>query len=312
MIVYDSKRWNGLFKTLVKTFARSYNAKKLARFLAGALVYSSVITSLNMYVLKGEYKIDPLFFTIIGVILSLFLVFRINTSYDRWWEGSKTWHKIIADCRSLAMSFDGLIPESDNKRRNFFVKSLANFALALQGHLRDNIDKDKLIFVNRSYTETIDKAEHIPNTVLNMMFREIHTMEKDQTISDRDKTQLKSQLSSLVDQLTICERIQKTPIPFSHSTFIKIFAVIYIGMLPFGLVNAFGWLTIPAVVIMSFAMFGVEIISEEIENPFGTDANDLPTSHMADIIRENVYEILKVKEDFTLSKKKRQEAEVVL
>jgi putative membrane protein len=263
-------------------------------------------------VLKGEYKIDTIFFTIIGVILSLFLVFRINTAYDRWWEGSCAWHSLLADSRAIAMSLDSLLDDSDTKRRNFFVKSLSNFALALRGHLRDEIDRDNLIFINRTYAETIDKAEHIPNTILTLMYREVHAMEKAQIITDRDKTQLKDALKELVGILSSCERIHRTPIPFSHSTFIKIFAMLYIMMLPFGLVQAFGWLTVPAVLVMSFAMFGVEVISEEVEHPFGTDANDLPTGVMADTIRENVYEILKVKIDFALVKRTRNEADVLL
>ena len=312
MIVYDSKKWNSLFSTIAKTFRQSYNVKKLGYFLLFAGVYSSIITFLNEHVFHGEYRIDTIFFTIIGVILSLFLVFRINTAYDRWWEGSGAWHGLLADCRSLAMSLDGLLKDDDTKRRNFFVKSLANFAIALRGHLRDKIEQDALIFVNRTYMETIERSEHIPNTIISLMYREVHEMERAQIISDRDKTQLKDHLRCLVNTLTSCERIHNTPIPFSHSTFIKIFAILYILMLPFGLVQAFGWLTVPAVVVMAFAMFGVEVISEEIEHPFGTDANDLPTGLMADTIRENVYHILKVKIDFTVMKKNRSEADVLL
>ena len=47
--------------------------------------------------------------------------------------------------------------------------------------------------------------------------------------------------------------------------------------------------------IMSFAMLGIEIISEEIEDPFGMEANNLPTGAMSDAIRESVYEILHLK-----------------
>lgn len=312
MIVYDSKKWYKLFGTLAKTFKQSYNVKKLLRFLIFTALYSTFITSVNLFILKGQYQIDTIFFTIIGVILSLFLVFRINTAYDRWWEGSKTWHKLLSDSRTLAMSLDSLLPEDDTKRRNFFVKSIANFSLALQGHLRDNILKDNLIFVNRAYTDTIDKSQHIPNTIVTLMYREVQTMEKIQVISDRDKTQLKDHLRGFIEIMTTCERIHKTPIPFSHSTFIKLFAITYIMMLPFGLVQVFGWLTVPAVCVMAFAMFGVEIISEEIEHPFGTDANDLPTGMMTDTIRENVYEILRVKLDFKLQNRTRKEADVLL
>ncbi len=276
------------------------------------LLYSSVITYMNINYWGEYFQINTVFFTIIGVILSLFLVFRINTAYERWWEGSISWHNLLSDARTLAISLDGLLDDEDTKRRNFFVKSISNFAISLQGHLRDEDIQDKFIFVNKSYMETIEKSEHIPDTIISLMSREIHAMAKNEIITDRDKTQLKDLLSSIIGMMTTCERIHRTPIPFSHSTFIKIFTVMYIFMLPFGLIHEFSWLTIPAVFVMAFAMFGVEIISEEIEHPFGTDVNDLPTSMMADIIRENVYEILRVKLDFELKTKKRVESEVLL
>ena len=312
MIVYDSKKWYSLFSTLAKTFSKTYNAKKLLLFLSLTGLYTGAITYFNMAFFHGEYALDTSFFTIIGVVLSLFLVFRINTAYERWWEGSITWHNLLSSSRSLAMSLDGLLPDEDKKRRNFFVKSISNFAIALQGHLRDEDMTDHFIFVNHSYNNTIEKADHIPNTIMNLMYREVHAMGKIEIITDRDKTQLKDHMKNMVNLLTICERIHRTPIPFSHSTFIKVFVMLYIMILPFGLVTSFEWLTIPLVLIMSFAMFGVEIISEEIEHPFGTDVNDLPTKSMTDTIRENVYEILKVKLDYELVKRKTKEADVLL
>lgn len=312
MIVYDSKKWHSLFTTLFKTMRSAYNVKKLALFMFLTILYTIVTTYINITYLEGYFEIDTIFFTIIGVILSLFLVFRINTSYDRWWEGSITWHKLLSDSRTLAMSIDGLIPDDDTKRRNFFVKSITNYSIALQGHLRDENVTDKLIFINKAYSDTIEKSEHVPNTVMNLIYREIHSMGSAEIITDRDKTQLKDHLRDMSDLMSVCERIHKTPIPFSHSTFIKIFAILYITVLPFGLVHFFHWLTVPAVCLMAFAMFGVEIISEEIEHPFGTDANDLPTGMMTDLIRENVYEILKVKLDYKLVKKDRKEADVLL
>ena len=312
MIVYDSKKWYSLGPTMMKTFGRAYNVQKISLFMGLTLIYSMASTYVIRHYLTGYFTIDTVFFTIIGVILSLFLVFRINTAYDRWWEGSITWHKLLADSRSLAMSLDGLLKAEDSKRRNFFVKSLANYAISLQSHLRGEDPNDHLIFVNRAYNETIEKSQHVPNTILNAIYNEIHAMGAAEIITDRDKTQLKDHLRDLVDLMTTCERIMNTPIPFSHSTFIKIFAVIYIFALPFGLVQSFGWMAVPAVLLMAFAMFGVEIISEEIEHPFGTDANDLPTGYMSDTIRENVYEILKVQLDFELRDRTRKEADVLL
>ena len=310
MIIYDSKGWNQLFLTILKTFKESYNLQLLVRFMIYVLLYATVITALNIHFLEGAFTIDTVFFSLVGVILSLFLVFRLNSAYDRWWEGRKQWGKLVNDCRTLALNLNSLIPLAERRRRKFFVKNIANFCLALQWHLRDDVQYGKFIYVNTAYTDDVEKAKHVPNQITAFMFNEVETMYKEGGINDFDKNRLNTLLQGLIDVLGACERIKKTPIPFSHSTFIKIFTIIYLFILPFGLVEVFQYLTIPAVGVMGFAMLGIEIISEEIENPFGLDANDLPTGQMSDGIRENVYEILQVKSSF-IAEMNNKEADVV-
>ena len=298
MIVYDSKKWGRLFSLIINTFKESYNLRQLLRFVIIVMLYASAVTTLKLHVWEADITIDTIFFSLMGVVLSLFLVFRLNTAYDRWWEGRKLWGKLVNDSRSLSLNLNSLIPVDDKKRRKFFVANISNFAMALQWHLRDQMKTGNLIYVNRACTEDVEKAKHVPNQIASFLYGETEAMSREGVISDFDKDRLKDILQGLIDVLGGCERIKKTPIPFSHSTFIKIFTIIYIIVLPFGLINVFHYLTIPAVTIMGFAMLGIEVISEEIENPFGLEANNLPTGSISDTIRENVYEILHVKSNF--------------
>ncbi len=298
MIVYNSKKWGSLFKVLLKTFKDSYNMRQLFKFVVFTAIYAVVVTFINIKLMPNKIAIDTVFFSLLGVILSLFLVFRLNSAYDRWWEGRKQWGKLVNDCRTLSLNLNSLIPADEKKRRRFFVKSIANFCTCLQWHLREGVQYGNFIHINSKITEDIERAAHVPNEIASHMFNEVENMHKQGLMNDMDKFQLKEVLQGLIDVLGACERIKNTPIPFSHSTFIKLFTVIYILVLPFGLIDMFHWLTIPAVIIMGFAMFGIEVISDEIENPFGLDANDLPTGRLADVIRENVYEILQVKSTF--------------
>jgi ion channel-forming bestrophin family protein len=312
MIIYDSKKWGSLFRTIVKTFKTSYNLQSLMKFLVFITCYVSLVTYLTItYLQDDSYKIEPVFFSLLGVILSLFLVFRLNSAYDRWWEGRKMWGKLVNDARTLALNLDSIIPPEDRKRRKFFVINIANFCIALQWHLRDNIDLGRMIYLNRIYTEDLEKVKHVPNKIVAFMYNELENMQKENQLDSFDKLNIKTVLQGFTDLQGACERIKNTPIPFSHSTFIKIFIMIYIFILPFGLVHSFGYLAIPAVVIMAFAMVGIELISEEIENPFGLEANSLPTGHLSDVIRENVYEILHVKSNFVMDNRSKIEAEVL-
>lgn len=298
MIVYDSRKWSDFIKIVFYSFWKSYNMKQLAKFILIVGVYSTIVTLAEIHYLEGAHGIDTVFFSLVGVILGLFLVFRLNSAYDRWWEGRKQWGKLVNDSRTLALNLDTLIPPDDKKRRRFFVKNISNFALALQWHLRNDIQHGKFIYINSRYSEDMESAKHVPNKIASYMMHELRNMETEGTINEFDKNRMANLIQGFIDVLGACERIKKTPIPFSHSTFIRLFTIIYIAILPFGLVEVFHYLTIPATIVMGFAMLGIEVISEEIEDPFGLDQNCLPTGAISDGIRESVYEILNVKSFF--------------
>lgn len=311
MIIYDSKNWGTLLSQLSTTFAKSYYLKQLAKFMAILTLYASGVTILCVAYLEDYLVIDSIFFSLIGVILSLFLVFRLNSSYDRWWEGRKLWGKLINDCRTLAHNLNAHLPENDKKRRRFFVRNITNFTLSLQWHLRDMDKTDDLIFINSRWLEDVENADHRPNTICSFMYLEIEIMYKEGVITDFDKDRLMDNLQGLTDVLGGCERIKKTPIPFSHSSFIKMFTSLYLLILPFGLVDVFQYLTIPAVMIMGFALLGIEVISAEIENPFCMEANALPLTSMTDGIRDSVHEILHVKSTFVKPPAVKEKVEIL-
>lgn len=295
MILYNSSKWNlSFFKTLLKSYTYSGNMRLLTGLIFLSFLYSSIVTVLHLHYFKDAFHMDTVFFSLTGVILSLFLVFRLNSGYKRWWQGREAWGKLINDARTFALHLDTIIDQTDKKTRYFFSRHVSNFCISLTWHLRDDMKPVKYILENEETKENIAKFKHQPNHIVSYLFQKNEDIHRSGKMSDFDKLQSKELIQGFIDVLGICERIKKTPIPFSHSAFIKVFILIYISILPFGLINAFEYLTIPAVMVMSFAMLGIEIISEEIENPFGLDANDLPTGALADTIRRDVFEILRV------------------
>ncbi len=311
MIVYDSKKWIWFFVTILKTFRRSYNLRQMLRLIMYSAIYTTVVTFLSIHYINHIYHIDTVFFSLIGVILSLFLVFRMNTSYDRWWQGRQAWGKLVNESRTLALHINTQIPESDARRRKFFVQNISNFCMSLAWHLRDDIDRAEFRYDDEEYNTYTRKARHIPNRIASYLFNEVELMYREKLVNDFEKLELKRLLHEFIDVLGICERIKKSPIPFSHSTFIKMFIITYLLILPFGLVDEFQYLTIPCTIVMSFAMIGIEVVSEEIENPFGLDANDLPTEQLSMTITENVGEILNQPIDYDTDFFARKEADIV-
>jgi putative membrane protein len=125
-----------------------------------------------------------------------------------------------------------------------------------------------------------------------MIFGRMHAMYRAGVFTDADIMNLKQQHQVLTDVMGACERIRKTPIPFSYAVYIKLFISVYGLMLPFGLYLDFSFYTIPLSMFIFFTMIGVELMAQEIEDPFGLDCNDLSTGSIAKTIKDNVCETL--------------------
>src|SRR5260221_2938451 len=89
-----------------------------------------------------------------------------------------------------------------------------------------------------------------------------------------------------------CARIQKSPISLSYRWFIRQTIAIYLLTLPWGLMRSFGWWTVPAVAMLGYFMIGVEVIAEQIEDPFGESEDDLMLEDLCETISKSVGDIM--------------------
>jgi putative membrane protein len=138
----------------------------------------------------------------------------------------------------------------------------------------------------------INHQKHKPNQVALMLFQKINDLHHSGKISGEQLIILNSEIQSFTDVCGACERIKNTPIPYSYSAFIKKFIFFYVMTLPFGYVFSLGYYVVPVVVFIFYVLASLELIAEEIEDPFGGDANDLPTGKIASNIKKHVEEIL--------------------
>ena len=302
MINYDSKTW----WEPIKHFNASYVIRKTARMclkmglFAGGIAFADYYFTTNPDVLPFDHQlmgIEPATFSLLGLFLSLLLVFRTNSAYDRWWEGRKQWGALINHTRGLAVLFNGMLAKADHINRKFFARSISAYVIALSDHLR-NINSHELIpAYSDEPMDSIKKNKHVPNKIVNDMYERIESLYKDGFIDGFQLGLLKPETQSFLDIQGACERIKATPIPFAHNFFIKLFIIVYCGLLPFVLVPRIGFFAIPLTMFASYALIGIEFISVEIEEPFGLDCNDLPTTSLAHKIENNVHEILDVEMD---------------
>lgn len=282
MIEYDPNR-NWLRD--IRHLGASWTLKRLTRatLYTGlyTVVMSAVIIRLN---LEGHRAISGTF-SLLGVILSIILVFRTNSAYDRWWEGRKLWGTLVNHSRNLAIQLDALLPHDDHEARASFAHLIAAFATALSGHLRGQVDPSVVAGIKDEHDAPLS---HVPAHVARVIVGRITALRHSGVLDGFDILATKPHTQALLDVAGGCERIRKTPIPFSYSIFIKLFILAYAAILPIGLVPEYGYLAVPLVMLIVFALLGLELMAAEIEDPFGLDCNDLPTGAIADVIRVDV------------------------
>lgn len=293
MIYYKTNdNWFGDLRHLAKSWTMIRIVRSVLLIGAYAAVVCVTIEWLNL----GRYvDLNTSVFSLLGVILSILLVFRTNSAYDRWWEARKQWGALVNNTRNLAIYVHSMFPQENTAVRRLMGKHISNFCLALVEHLRDGTQLDQLIYLTDEDREEYAAKAHVPNHIALQIFQRLSEAHRNGEINEGDYINIKAQHQSLLDILGACERIKKTPIPFSYAVYLKIFITAYAVLLPFALVNAFHMMSIPLSMFIFFALLGVELLGEEIEDPFGLDCNDLPTGDMAHTIKGNVFEILEAR-----------------
>jgi putative membrane protein len=287
MISYNTKDWF----TFIFRFHKADTFRTLFPIMLAIGFYSGVIGYLEVEYWKLSEKSYVRNITVmhgmLGFVISLLLVFRTNTAYDRWWEGRKLWGSLVNNSRNLALKLAVIL--EDEKDRQFFRKMISSYASILHKHLSD-IETSQQLFENLDLT--IDHHKHRPNQVAKMIFQKINDLYESKKISGDQLIIINSEIQSFTDICGACERIKNTPIPYSYSAFIKKFIFFYVMTLPFGYSFSLGYYVAPVVVFIFYVLASLELIAEEIEDPFGNDENDLPTQKMAENIKKHVAELI--------------------
>ena len=241
---------------------------------------------------NSALKNTSILHTVIGFVLSLLLVFRTNTAYDRWWEGRKMWGKLVNDSRNLSVKLNALLPEDDKVSRIYFTNKIKLFAKVLHTHLTSESTKYMLDEEEHPEYEESLKAQHPPTKIVGKMYVALQKLEREKIISPQDKMILDENLNGLLDVAGACERIKNTPIPIAYAVFIKKFIFVYVLTLPIGYVFTTGYFIVPLVMIIFYVLLSIELIAEEIEDPFNGGTDDLPTAKIAENIGKYVSNVL--------------------
>jgi putative membrane protein len=281
MINYNPKNW--------LSFIFSFHKSDTARMMWKELVYISILSAV-IALIEIKYFPEATYlknlttvYSLLGFVISLLLVFRTNTAYDRWWEGRKVWGSMVNDSRNLSFKLSAITLEETEKQQ--LSKLLTAYVFAVKNHLR-----------NQALTEDPDYNCDLvlPGNLPAVLEIQLELRAQVEGFFQKGKIQaeqwasIQRDLDGLVSSLGACERIKNTPIPFSYSLFIKKFIFIYVVTMPLAFVHLFGYFSAFISTFVFYALVSMELLAEEIEDPFGADTNDLPTDQICLNIERNV------------------------
>lgn len=234
-------------------------------------------------------------FALLGIALSVFLAFRNNACYDRWWEARRHWGELIASARNFArqtLIFEKSAAQSEGVRQRLLVLTIA-YAQSLVVHLRPNGDFSKVSkHLPPALLEQYLASRNPPEVILEAMQIEIVKLRAEGTIGDIPYSMLDHTISQMSGVQAACERILTTPIPFGYTLLLHRTAYTFCFLMPFGFADTLGWATPFATALAAYTFFGLDALGNELEEPFGTLPNNLPIGALGDTIEINLREAL--------------------
>ncbi|MEL6899930.1 MAG: bestrophin family ion channel [Cyanobacteria bacterium J06606_4] len=240
-----------------------------------------------------------------NLVLGLLLVFRTNTAYERFWEGRKAWGTLVITTRNLAREIHIAVdcPTDESKaEKERALNRLVSFAIAVKCQLRNECPSEELSeILDDADVAQLKKANRPPQLITFWLSHYLKQQELQGHIDMGHRIDINTQINRLVEGLSGCERIIKTPMPLSYGIYLKRLTLLYCFLLPLGLAEQLGWWTIAAIAIVSFVLLGVEEIGNEIEDPFGYDFNDLKLDSICATLKQDILSVLSFSEEGQLA-----------
>lgn len=254
--------------------------------LAAAVVYAD---HRWLHVDRNLNAVPP---TLIGLTLAIFLGFRNNVAYQRWWEARSLWGEMVITLRNLARQTMSLGEGLGQAERRVMTRRLIAFAHALRHQLRDSHPaQDLQRWLPAAEAAALAASPNPANALLGMLGHRYAAFAREAQLGDNLFARIDAELGRLSQVLGGCERIQGTPIPFAYILLLHRTVFVYCLLLPFCLVGAVGWLTPPVVGVLAYTFFGLDALGEQIQDPFDTLPNDLPLDAICRSIEISVGEL---------------------
>jgi putative membrane protein len=274
------------------------------------LVYSLSIAVIHEWFLEVPISIPLAVPAVLGTVISLLLGFRSNQAYDRWWEARQVWGSIVNDSRTLArqvLNFSGSQYEEDevHQWRQRMIRRQIAWCYSLGQSLRrlhptSGLDK----YLSRKELEYLSRFNNVPMALLDQHGKDLRRALEEGYLNRYQQMEIDKTLTRLCDAMGKCERIKNTVFPITYSLYIHFSLLLFIAMLPFGVIDYFGFLEVPLVVAISASFLLIEKMAIHLQDPFENKPTDTPMTAIAGTIEKDLKQMM---HDQDLPEEKRQE-----
>jgi putative membrane protein len=295
---------------LKKNIPIGYVFGKVKVELVIILLYSLAIAVIHEWFLEVPISIPLAVPAVLGTVISLLLGFRSNQAYDRWWEARQVWGAIVNDSRTLArqvLNFTGSQYEEDEVHlwRQRMIRRQIAWCYALGQSLRrlnPTIGLEK--YLSRKEMEYLTRFNNVPMAMLDQHGKDLRRALEEGYINRYQQMEIDKTLTRLCDAMGKCERIKNTVFPSTYSLYIHFSLLLFIAMLPFGVIDYFGFLEVPLVVAISASFLLIEKMAIHLQDPFENKPTDTPMTAIAGTIEKDLKQLM---HDQDLPEDKRQE-----
>jgi putative membrane protein len=244
--------------------------RQLALLLIPALAYVATCTALSRFLELPTWPAGKEAAATLGVAMGVLVVLRNNAANDRWWEGRKLWGQLINDSRNLALKARAHAAAGPDEYHQL-GRLLTGFAHALRLHLRGVGGVRAVPGFEKEATD----FPHAPGYVAELVHQLLNRWNREGKLRDTVWV-LDVHARALMDICGACERIRNTPLPASYRALLRCGIGVYILLAPWAVAPEMGWWGLGLLGLEFAFLLGIELTAESIEEPFGTDEDDLP------------------------------------
>lgn len=292
---------------------RNFNIWKILKSIQNEIVVCLAMSTLvwilylkNILIWSIPFSINA----ILGSSLAIFIAFRNQSSYARWWEARTIWGNIVANSRVFARQLITNVDHavSTNKitqehaitfKKEMVFRHIA-YVHSLRLQLRNQtIENELMEFLNEGELGELKKKESISNYLLTKQSTRIKDAIREEHLGAFDTISMEPNLASFSNWQSACERIKNTPLPMNYQYFTSLFLFVFIVTIPFSIVGEMvklqiSFLAVPLCILLTFVYSIMNKVGKLNENPFDNQVTDIPLTAICNEIERDLKEMLEL------------------